>query len=74
MSREGLEGVHHVKAVEVDNTGGHGLIAQAHLVANLQDEACPLPPVLNLLLNTHALGDAGRVPQLPLLIVPPGPL
>lgn len=74
MSGEGLEGVHHVEAVEVDDAGGHGLVAQAHLVADLQDEARPLPPVLNLLLHTHALRDAGRVPQLTFLVVPPGPL
>lgn len=74
MSGEGLEGVHHVEAVEIDNAGGHRLIAEAHLVAHLQDEARTLPPVLHLLLHTHALQDTRGVAQLSLLIVPARPL
>ena len=74
VSGEGLEGVHHVEAVEVNNAGGHGLVAEAHLVAHLQDEASTLPPVLHLLLHTHALHNARGVAQLSLLIVPSRPL
>lgn len=70
MSWEGLEGMDHVESVEVNDPCGHGLVPQAHLVADLQDEACTLPTVLHLLLHTHALHDAGRVPQLSLLVVP----
>lgn len=74
MSGEGLEGVHHVEAVEIDDAGGHCLVAEAHLVAHLKDEPRTLPPVLHLLFHTHALQDARGVAQLSLLIVPARPL
>lgn len=74
MSGEGLEGVDHVEAVEVDNSRGHGLVAKPHLVPNLQDKTCSFPTILCLLIHGEARLNAGRVPQLPLLIVPAGPL
>lgn len=74
MSGKGLEGVDHVEAVKVDNARGHGLITKPHLIPNLQDETRSFPTVLCLLIHGEARLNAGRMPQLPLFIVPAGPL
>lgn len=70
VTGKGSERVEHVKAMEVDNSSGHRVVAQVHFGTRVDDKSSTLFAVPALGLVVDAILDRRGVPQLFLVIIP----